>query len=134
MVSGVVDKAEIVEKLKKELKNVYDPEIPISIWDLGLIYGIDVDDSGNVRIKMTLTAPACPISSFIVFQVQEAVYKALSDVKGINEVNIDVVFDPPWDPSKMTEEGRRKFKELFGYDIVEMYEKGKKHSILSSGS
>ncbi len=133
MVFEVVDKAVIVERLREELRKVYDPEIPISVWDLGLIYGVDVDESGNVRIKMTLTAPACPISSFIVYQVQEAVYRALSNVEGVTEVNIDVVFDPPWDPSRMTEEGRRKFKEMFGYDIVEEYEKGRRSSTQSSG-
>lgn len=123
MVFEVVDKAVIVERLREELRKIYDPEIPINIWDLGLIYGIDVNESGNVRIRMTLTAPACPISSFIVYQVQEAAYRALSDVKGVNEINIEVVFNPPWDPSRMTEEGRKKFKEMFGYDIVEEYEK-----------
>lgn len=117
----VVDKDTIVGKLREALKKVYDPEIPINIWDLGLIYGVDVDDSGNVRIKMTLTAPGCPIVSFLLHQVQEAVYGALVDVKDINEVNIDLVFDPPWDPTKMTEEGRKRFKEIFGYDIVESY-------------
>jgi len=119
----VVDRNAVINRLKEALKNVYDPEIPINIWDLGLIYGIDVDDFGNVRIKMTLTAPGCPIVSFLLHQVQEAVYGALADIKDINEVNIDLVFDPPWDPTKMTEEGRKRFKELFGYDILESYSK-----------
>ncbi len=116
-----VDKDVIVGRLREAFKNVYDPEIPISIWDLGLIYGIDVDDSGKVRIRMTLTAPGCPIVTFLLYQVQEAAYRALADVEGISEVSIDLVFDPPWDPTRMTEEGKRRFKELFGYDIVEAY-------------
>ncbi|MDW8010524.1 MAG: iron-sulfur cluster assembly protein [Sulfolobales archaeon] len=117
----LVDRNLVVERLREALRRVYDPEIPINIWDLGLIYGIDVDDAGNVRIKMTLTAPGCPIVTFLLHQVQEAVYSALSDIKDINEVNIDLVFDPPWNPTKMTEEGRKKFREIFGYDIVEAY-------------
>ncbi len=122
----VLDRAQVVEKVKKALSTIYDPEIPISIWDLGLVYGIDVDeDMGIVRIKMTFTAPACPISSLILYQVQEALYKELADLKEVNEVNIDIVFDPPWDPSRMTEEGRRRFKEIFGYDIAEVYARRK---------
>ncbi len=122
----VLDKAQVVERVKKTLSTVYDPEIPISIWDLGLVYGIDVDeDRGVVRIRMTFTAPACPISSLILYQVQEALYRELADLKEVNEVNIDIVFDPPWDPSRMTEEGKRKFKEIFGYDIAEVYTRRK---------
>ena len=130
----MVDKSTVVERLREALRNVYDPEIPINVWDLGLIYGIDVDDSGNVRIRMTLTAPACPVTTFLLYQVQEAVYRALSDVEGVSEVNIDLVFDPPWDPTRMTEEGRRRFKELFGYDIVEEYGKRKSLSSILSGT
>ncbi|MCC6046603.1 MAG: metal-sulfur cluster assembly factor [Desulfurococcaceae archaeon] len=118
----VLDKAQVVERVKKALSTVYDPEIPISVWDLGLVYGIDVDEErGIVRIRMTLTAPACPVSSLIIYQVQEALYRELADLKEINEVNVDIVLDPPWDPSRMTEEGRRRFRELFGYDIAELY-------------
>jgi metal-sulfur cluster biosynthetic enzyme len=118
----VLDKAQVVERVKKALSTVYDPEIPISVWDLGLVYGIDVDEErGIVRIRMTLTAPACPVSSLIIYQVQEALYRELADLREINEVNVDIVLDPPWDPSRMTEEGRRRFRELFGYDIAELY-------------
>ncbi|MCX8184711.1 MAG: iron-sulfur cluster assembly protein [Sulfolobales archaeon] len=130
----MIDKNLVVERLREAFRKIYDPEIPISIWDLGLIYGIDVDDSGNVRIKMTLTAPGCPIVTFLLHQVQEAVYSALSDVKDINEVNIDLVFDPPWDPTKMTEEGRKRFKEIFGYDIVEAYTRRASIGVQRSGA
>ncbi len=121
MALKVVDREKVFAKLREALREVYDPEIPVNVWDLGLIYGIDVDDSGKVTIKMTLTAPGCPIATFLLYQVQEAAYKALSGVEGISEVSIDLVFDPPWDPTRMTEEGRRRFKELFGYDIAEAY-------------
>jgi metal-sulfur cluster biosynthetic enzyme len=118
----VLDRTQVIERVKKALSTVYDPEIPISVWDLGLVYGIDVDEErGVVRIRMTLTAPACPVSSLILYQVQEALYRELADLKEINEVNVDIVLDPPWDPSRMTEEGRRRFRELFGYDIAELY-------------
>ncbi len=101
------------------LRNVYDPEIPISVWDLGLIYDINIDDNGVVHIKMTLTAPGCPIANMIIYYVKEAI-KNVEDVK---DVEIELTFNPPWDPTKMTEEGRKRFKELFGYDIVEEYKR-----------
>jgi len=111
----------VSEELKKKvievLKNVYDPEIPISVWDLGLIYDVRVNREGTVNIKMTLTAPGCPIANMIVYYVKEAI----RSLEGVKDVNIELTFDPPWDPTKMTEEGRRKFKEMFGYDIVEEY-------------
>jgi len=118
----VLDRARVVERVRRALSTVYDPEIPISVWDLGLVYGIDVDeDKGVVRIRMTLTAPTCPLSPLILYQVQEALYRELADMSEINEVDVDIVLDPPWDPSRMTEEGRRRFKEIFGYDIAEVY-------------
>ncbi len=110
---------EIRDKVIKALKNVYDPEIPINVWDLGLIYEVRVSDDGVVNIKMTLTAPGCPLASMIAYRVLEAA----KSVEGVKDVNVDVVFDPPWDPTKMTPEGRRRFKEIMGYDIVEEYER-----------
>ncbi len=116
-----MSKEEVVKEIISKLKNVYDPEIPINVWDLGLIYDIKVDDEGRVNLKMTLTAPGCPIANLIVQQVAAAV----QGVKGVKEINVDVVFDPPWDPSRMTKEGREKFKQIYGYDIVEAYKKSK---------
>jgi len=113
-----VSKEEIRRKVIEALKQVYDPEIPINVWDLGLIYDINVSDDGVVNIKMTLTAPGCPLANMIAYRV----YLAAQSVEGVKDVSVDVVFDPPWDPTKMTPEGRRKFKELMGYDIVEAYE------------
>ncbi|MCD6428980.1 MAG: DUF59 domain-containing protein [Desulfurococcales archaeon] len=105
-------------KVIEALKNVYDPEIPINIWDLGLVYEVNVSD-GVVRIKMTLTSPTCPIAYVIVQQVTDVVSK----IEGVKDVKVDLVFDPPWDPTKMTEEGRKLFKKIYGYDIVEEFSK-----------
>ena len=112
-----MDKEEIKKKIIEVLESVYDPEIPVDVWNLGLIYDIDVKDDGVVNIKMTLTAPGCPVANMILYQVMDAV----QTVDGIKDVNVELVFDPPWDPTKMTPEGRKKFKETFGYDIVEEY-------------
>ena len=82
------------------LKNIYDPEIPVNIYDLGLIYDINVDEKHNVEITMTLTAPNCPVADQLLMDVKNQI----SLVNGINEVNIKLVFDPPWDKSMMSEE------------------------------
>jgi len=88
--------AEIV----KTLKAIYDPEIPVNIYDLGLIYAIDVDDDHKVEIKMTLTAPNCPIAD----QLLDEVHEKMNAVEGVKEAKINLVFDPPWDKSMMSEE------------------------------
>ncbi|MDA3781063.1 MAG: iron-sulfur cluster assembly protein [Bacteroidales bacterium] len=82
------------------IKTVYDPEIPVDIYALGLIYKIDVDEDNNVEIKMTLTAPNCPMAEELIQEVNDKV-KGIKDVK---EVTINLVFDPPWDKSMMSEE------------------------------
>ncbi|RLG78819.1 MAG: FeS assembly SUF system protein [Thermoprotei archaeon] len=112
-----MDKEELRQRIVEALKNVYDPEIPIDVWNLGLIYEINIKDEGVVDVKMTLTAPGCPVANMILYQVMDA----LQNVEGVKDVNVELVFDPPWDPTKMTEEGREKFKQVFGYDIVEEY-------------
>jgi FeS assembly SUF system protein len=81
------------------LKTVYDPEIPADIYELGLIYKIDVDDDRNVAIKMTLTAPGCPVAGTMPQMVRDAVAK----VEGLNDIDVDLVWDPPWDKSRMSE-------------------------------
>jgi FeS assembly SUF system protein len=81
------------------LKTVYDPEIPVNIYDLGLIYEVDVDDENNVRILMTLTAPNCPLAEGIVTEVQDKI----SGIEGTGTVQVDLTFNPPWDKSMMTE-------------------------------
>ncbi len=82
------------------LKNVYDPEIPVNIYDLGLIYEIDFDPSGEATIRMTLTAPNCPMADMLVEDVNTQVGK----VKGVEKVNVILVFEPAWDKSMMSEE------------------------------
>lgn len=82
------------------LKNIYDPEIPVNIYDLGLVYEIDVEPDGTANIRMTLTAPNCPMADQLLEQVNEMVGK----IKGITSVNVILTFDPPWDKSMMSEE------------------------------
>lgn len=82
------------------LKNVYDPEIPVNIYDLGLIYDIDIDDDKKVEITMTLTAPNCPVADILPNEIREKII-AIPD---ISDVSINLVFDPPWNQSMMSEE------------------------------
>jgi len=81
---------------------VYDPEIPVNIYELGLIYAIDIHDDGRVRVEMTLTAPACPSAQELPEQVRDAVMA----VPGVTDCEVETVWDPPWDPSRMSEEAR----------------------------
>ena len=84
------------------LKTVYDPEIPVDIYELGLIYRVDLDDDRNLTIDMTLTAPGCPVAGEMPGWVENA---ALT-VEGINDVTVNMVFDPPWSPDRMSEEAQ----------------------------
>jgi FeS assembly SUF system protein len=84
------------------LKTVYDPEIPVDIYELGLVYKIDVSDERNVAIDMTLTAPACPVAAEMPGWVENAV----NAVPGVNNVKVTMTFDPPWDQSRMSDEAR----------------------------
>ena len=94
--------AELEPDIIAALRNVYDPEIPVNVYDLGLIYEIQADADGVVFVKMTLTAPNCPIADEVVAQVQEAV----ADVPGVKEVQVDLVFEPEWTTDKMSEEAK----------------------------
>lgn len=84
------------------IKTVYDPEIPVDIYELGLIYKIDVDDDRNVVVDMTLTAPGCPVAGEMPIWVEEAIHM----VEGVGEVKVNLTFDPPWDIEKMSDEAR----------------------------
>ncbi len=84
------------------LRSIYDPEIPVNIYDLGLIYDIDVDEARKVEIRMTLTAPNCPVADSILMEVQQKT----AAVEGITSSEVKLVFDPPWDQSMMTEEAK----------------------------
>ncbi|MEM0044216.1 MAG: metal-sulfur cluster assembly factor [Sulfolobales archaeon] len=120
MSSSAIDKEDIKKKILKILETIYDPEIPIDIYNLGLIYDINVSDDGVVNITMTLTALGCPVANSLPYQVYEILRSELPEVK---DINIDVVFEPPWTPLKMTEKGRAMFIEIYGYDIVEQWKK-----------
>ncbi len=82
--------------------SVYDPEIPVNIYELGLVYAIDIEDSGKVKVEMTLTAPGCPSAQELPDQVRDAILA----VPGVASCEVEVVWDPPWDPSRMTEDAR----------------------------
>ena len=84
------------------IATVYDPEIPVNIYELGLIYAIDIHEDGRVKVEMTLPAPACPSAQELPEQVREAVMA----VPGVTECEVETVWDPPWDPSRMSEEAR----------------------------
>jgi FeS assembly SUF system protein len=93
---------DIETEIVRILKNIYDPEIPVNIYDLGLIYEIEVDDDRNVDITMTLTAPNCPVADHLL----EDIERQISDIEGINKARITLTFDPPWDQSMLTEEAK----------------------------
>ena len=92
----------VEEKIVKMLRTVYDPEIPVNVYDLGLIYSIEVDDEKNVHIEMTLTAPNCPAADFIIEDVRMKV-ESIDDVKS---VDIQLVFEPEWDKDMISEEAK----------------------------
>ena len=89
-------------KLVTALKSVYDPEIPVDIYELGLIYKVDVSDNKDVTVDMTLTAPGCPVAG----EMPGMVENALRTVEGIGEVTVNMTFDPPWTPDRMSEEAK----------------------------
>ena len=84
------------------LKTVYDPEIPVNIWDLGMIYKVDVQEDGNVEVDMTFTSPSCPAADFIL----EDVRTKIDSVEGVVSSSVNLVFEPAWDQSMMSEEAR----------------------------
>ena len=94
------DLLQIETEIVHVLKNTYDPEIPVNVYDLGLIYKIDVDDYQQVEITMTLTAPNCPMADELLLEIKEKV-EAIEEVKG---VTVNLTFDPPWDKNLMSEE------------------------------
>ena len=96
------EKTKIEDRIVDVLKTVYDPEIPVNIYDLGLIYKIEVNDEGNVDIDMTFTAPSCPAADFILEDVRQKV----DTIEGVKTSNVNLVFEPEWDQSMMTEEAR----------------------------
>ncbi len=96
--SGAISEQALIDAIA----TVYDPEIPVNIYDLGLIYAIEIGDDGSVKVEMTLTAPGCPSAQELPAQVQAAVL----GVPGVTRCDVEVVWDPPWDPSRMSDEAR----------------------------
>jgi FeS assembly SUF system protein len=92
----------LTDQLIEKLKTVYDPEIPVDIYELGLIYKVDVSDDKDVAIDMTLTAPGCPVAGEMPGWVQDAV----KEIPEIRSCTVELVFDPPWDPSRMSDEAK----------------------------
>jgi FeS assembly SUF system protein len=98
----------ITDDLISELKKVYDPEIPVDIYELGLIYKVDINDDRHVDVEMTLTAPACPVAGEMPGWVEDAARK----VAGVKSAKATIVFEPPWDPSRMSDEARLQLNML----------------------
>ena len=95
-----MDKVKLERDIVRALRQVFDPEIPVNIYDVGLIYNLDVNDEGEVKVIMTLTAPNCPEADRVV----EDVHEAVSDTPGVTDVKIELVFEPVWDKSRMSDE------------------------------
>ena len=90
---------DLKEKIIKEIKKIYDPEIPVNIYELGLIYDININENKEVNIKMTLTTPNCPVAESLPKEVKDSV----NGIEGVEKVDFDLVWDPPWDKSMMSE-------------------------------
>ncbi|WP_236975716.1 SUF system Fe-S cluster assembly protein [Membranihabitans maritimus] len=94
--------SDLKSNIIEALHTVYDPELPVNIYDLGLVYDITITNESNVHVTMTLTAPACPVAGEILFDVESKVRA----VEGVNDVHVDLTFDPPWNKDMMTEEAK----------------------------
>ena len=90
---------ELKEKIIKEIKKIYDPEIPVNIYELGLIYEVKVEKDNNIKVKMTLTTPNCPVAESLPKEVKDSIM----ELPEINDVDLQLVWDPPWDKSMMSE-------------------------------
>jgi FeS assembly SUF system protein len=94
--------AEIEQAVIEVLRTVFDPEIPVNIYELGLVYAIDVDAQGRVLVQMTLTSPGCPVAGSLIPEIEQKVLA----VAGVTDVVVELVWEPPWDPSRMTDAAR----------------------------
>ena len=93
---------ELKDKIIEEIKKIYDPEIPVNIYDLGLIYDIKVENKNTAKVKMTLTSPNCPVAESLPKEVKDSIMQ----VEGIDKVDLDLVWDPPWDKTMMSESAK----------------------------
>jgi FeS assembly SUF system protein len=100
--------ARLTDALIAQFKTVFDPEIPVDIYELGLIYKVDIDDNRHVDVEMTLTAPGCPVAGEMPTWVEDAAMK----VEGVNSVKVNLVFDPPWSPARMSDEAKLELNML----------------------
>ncbi|MCY0868652.1 MAG: iron-sulfur cluster assembly protein [Desulfurococcus sp.] len=114
---------DLKKKVIEVLETIADPEIGIDVYNLGLVYNIEVVNEKNVKITMTLTTMFCPLATTLPLMIIDALKEKL----GV-DADINLVYEPPWTPLMMTEKGREMFKERFGYDIVEEYEKSMQES------
>ena len=94
--------SDLKNKVIEEIKKIYDPEIPVNIYELGLIYDIKVDKENNVKVNMTLTTPNCPVAESLPKEVKDSIM----EIKEVNKVDLDLVWDPPWDKSMMSESAK----------------------------
>ena len=92
----------LADAIQETLKTIYDPEIPVNLWELGLIYEVRVDDDCNAFVLMTLTTPNCPVAESLPAEVKEKI----QGIQGINEVNLELTFEPPWDSEMLSEEAK----------------------------
>ncbi|MCY4629117.1 MAG: SUF system Fe-S cluster assembly protein [Acidobacteria bacterium] len=104
MTEEATNGTELRDQVVDVLKTCYDPEIPVDIYELGLIYKIDVEDGGKVAVDMTLTSPACPVAGSLPPEVEAKI----SRVEGVSNVRVDLVWDPPWNPDRMSEAAKLK--------------------------
>ena len=98
----MIDKEFLQKEIVSKLKSVFDPEIPVDIYELGLIYEVLINDEGSVNIKMTLTSPACPVAGSLPQEVKDKV----NSVKEVKDVNLELVWEPPWDKEMMSDEAK----------------------------
>ncbi|WP_243637208.1 metal-sulfur cluster assembly factor [Aeropyrum pernix] len=114
---------ELLDRIVEALKEVYDPEIPVNVYDLGLIYEVRVEgprERPRIKVKMSLTAIGCPVSVALPAYVEDAIREAVPEAE---DVEVEVVFDPPWTPERVTPEGRELLKTIYGYDVVEQWKR-----------
>ena len=95
----IAKNTELAQKVIDKIKTCYDPEIPVDIWELGLIYEIDINDDNDVKIKMTLTSPSCPVAETLPPDVE----KKIAEVEGVKSSKVEITFDPPWEKEMMSE-------------------------------
>ncbi|PID59427.1 MAG: SUF system Fe-S cluster assembly protein [Ignavibacteriae bacterium] len=98
----MVDKGYLEQKIISVIETVYDPEIPVNIYELGMIYNVKVEDNADVEITMTLTSPACPVAESLPIEVQQKI----KEIDEVNEVNINLVWEPPWNKDMMSDEAK----------------------------